>query len=234
MPAVVALALTTVLLQVLYPLVDGPARDDLTVLTVLLFFATSVAHAAHARGARWALRFTATTVTVALLAEAVGVATGLPFGDYDYAGSLGPRVLGVPAVVPLAWAMMAYPALLAGRRLGSPLLGAPLLVAWDLFLDPQMVDAGHWTWADPSPGLNGIPLTNAVGWALVSTALMALLARLPEVAADDRVPEALLLWTWGSSVLANLVFFDRPLVALAGGLAMAPFVLRPARQRVCA
>ena len=28
---------------------------------------------------------------------------------------------------------------------------------WDLFLDPQMVDAGHWTWRDPTPALPGVP-----------------------------------------------------------------------------
>ena len=43
--------------------------------------------------------------------------TGLPFGDYSYAGTLGPELLDVPLVVPLAWTMMAYPVLLAARRL---------------------------------------------------------------------------------------------------------------------
>ena len=55
-----------------------------------------------------------------LAAEAVGVRTGLPFGDYSYAGTLGPEVLDVPLVVPLAWTMMAYPVLLAARRLTRP------------------------------------------------------------------------------------------------------------------
>ena len=40
---------------------------------------------------------------VGLAAEAVGVRTGFPFGDYSYADTLGPTVLGVPVVVPLAW-----------------------------------------------------------------------------------------------------------------------------------
>ena len=52
---------------------------------------------------------------------------------------------GVPLIVPLAWTMMAYPALLVGRRIGAPVLaGAAALASWDLFLDPQMVAAGHW------------------------------------------------------------------------------------------
>ena len=42
-----------------------------------------------------------------LIAEAVGVATGIPFGRYTYTGTLGPEVLGVPVIVPMAWVMMA-------------------------------------------------------------------------------------------------------------------------------
>ena len=62
-----------------------------------------------------------------------------------------------------------------GRRSGSaaaPLarvaVAAAALASWDLFLDPQMVDAGHWRWSDPSPALPGVPtvpLTNYAGWA---------------------------------------------------------------------
>ena len=58
--------------------------------------------------------------------------------------------------------------------------GAAALASWDLFLDPQMVDAGHWRWSDPSPALPGVPtvpLTNYAGWALVALVLMALLHR---------------------------------------------------------
>ena len=52
-----------------------------------------------------------------LVAEAVGVRTGYPFGGYDYTGTLGAEVLGVPVLVPLAWTMMAWPALVVARVL---------------------------------------------------------------------------------------------------------------------
>ena len=213
------LAVLTVLLQVAYPLVHGTARDRLTVATVLCFFAASTAHALQQRGPRWTGRFLLVTVGGGLAVEALGVATGFPFGSYEYGGQLGPTALGVPAVIPLAWAMFAYPAHVAGLRLGHRVVAtAWALASWDLFLDPQMVHEGYWLWDDPSPGLNGIPWTNHVAWLVVALLMAALL---PGRAADDRVPLALLLWTWGSSVLANLAFFGRPAVALAGGLAMA-------------
>ena len=216
MPAL--LAVLTVLLQVAYPLTNGTARDRLTVATVVAFLAASLAHATAQRGAAWASSYLALVVGVSLAAEAVGVATGVPFGSYAYTGSLGPQLLGVPVVVPLAWAMIAYPCLLLG-----PVRGALCLAAWDVFLDPQMVDAGHWHWLDVQVGMPfvpEVPVSNTLGWLLVAGVLMTVLSRLPRLSADDRLPRALLLWTWASSVLADLAFFGRPGVALTGGLAM--------------
>ncbi|RKS74094.1 putative membrane protein [Motilibacter peucedani] len=236
-------AAAVVLLQVAYPLTpEGTAQDRLTVATVCVFFAAVLADAAVQRGARWAATYAATTLAVGLGAEAVGVATGYPFGDYSYAGSLGPKLLDVPLVIPLAWAMFAYPALVVGRRVGTTRAGrvgaATLaLASWDLFLDPQMVDAGHWTWVHPDPalpGVPGIPVTNVAGWLLVAAVLMALLDRLlPDARrthgpVDELVPAVLFLWTWVGSTLAAAAFFGRPSVALVGGVVMGlvavPFV----------
>ena len=224
-----ALAAATVVLQIGYPLVAGDVRDALTVVTVVVFFLASTTHALVHRGARWTALYVLVTVGTGLLAEAVGTATGVPFGQYDYAGTLGPQLLGVPVVIPLAWAMFAYPCLVVAQRLtrtpfGAAAVGGLALASWDLFLDPQMVEAGHWRFHSVQaslPGAPGIPLSNYLGWLLVGVlmlGLLQLLGRRP--GADDRVPGALFMWTWGSSVLANAVFFGRPLVALTGGVVM--------------
>jgi uncharacterized membrane protein len=223
-----ALAAATILLQVAYPLVHGRPRDVLTIVTVLVFAAASVVHAAVTRGVRWAASLLAVTAGTGLVAEAVGTATGVPFGHYAYADSLGPRVFSVPLVIPLAWTMMAYPALLVGRRLartpaGAAVVGGWALASWDLFLDPQMVDAGHWRWAGVRhavPGSPGVPLSNTLGWLLVAVLMVGVLQLLPRRAADDRQPAVLFLWTYASSVLASLAFFGRPLTALVGGVGM--------------
>ena len=222
------LAAATVLLQIAYPLVSGQPRDTLTIITVVAFFAASVSHALVHRGPRWTALFVLITTGTGLLAESLGTSTGFPFGEYDYAGSLGWKLLSVPVVIPLAWAMMAYPCLLVGQRLASTRVGAAAvggfaLAAWDLFLDPQMVEAGHWTWADVQlalPGSPGIPVSNYLGWLLVAVLMVGALQLLPRRDADDRVPAALFLWTYFSSVLANAVFFGRPAVALLGGIGM--------------
>lgn len=226
--ASIALAAATVLLQIAYPLTSGQPRNTLTVVTVGAFFLASVTHALVHRGARWTALLVLISAGTGLLAESLGTTTGIPFGDYDYAGSLGWKVLSVPVVIPLAWTMMAYPCLLVGQRLASSRLGAAAaggwaLASWDLFLDPQMVEAGHWTWSDVQlalPGAPEIPVSNYLGWLLVAVLMIGALQLLPRRDADDRVPAALFLWTYASSVLAFAVFFGRPAVALLGGLGM--------------
>ena len=217
---------------------SGRARDLLTIVTVVAFFLASASHALVHRGPRWTAVYVAITTVVGLLAESLGTRTGFPFGTYAYADSLGWKLLSVPVVIPLAWAMFAYPCLLVGQRLARTRLGAAAvggwaLASWDLFLDPQMVEAGHWTWSGVEaslPGAPGIPVSNYLGWVLVGVLMLGLLQLLPRRRADDRVPAALFLWTYASSVLAFAVFFGRPLVALVGGVGMGLVAIPYARS----
>ena len=234
-------AVAAVLVQIAHPLLAGGALRAATLLAVVLFALAVLAHSAAGYGRRGPVALLVGAGGLGLLVEAVGVRTGIPFGDYGYTGALRPQLLGVPAVVPLAWLMMTYPCLLLGRRLAPApsarwlriALGGWTLAAWDLFLDPQMVAAGYWVWRSPDPHLPGvpqIPLTNYAGWLVVSLVIVAVTDRLlpQDPRADDAalpvshaVPGALLAWTWLGSTLANLAFFDRPWVAVYGGLAMA-------------
>ena len=183
-------------------------------------------HAAVTRGARYAAALLLVTAGVGFAAEVLGMATGWPFGHYRYASSLGPRVAGVPLIIPLAWDMMAYPALLVGRRIGVPVLGGTLaLASWDLFLDPQMVDAGHWRFTARGTRLNGIPLDEHARLVRVSLVIMLLLVRVPE--RRDRMPRPTTASRSASTsghtpprCFAAAAFFGRPGVAVAGGLTM--------------
>lgn len=219
-----------VLVEIAYPLVHGGTRAALTVATVVAGYLLSVGHAWWSRGPRAAALLVAVTTGGGFAVEAIGRETGYPFGDYDYTGALGPRLLGVPLVIPLAWTWMAWPAWVAAARLterrwlrvGAAGLG---LAAWDLFLDPQMVGEGYWRWHSPGatlPGVPDIPLTNYLGWLLVASVLAAALTLTVTgpVRGDDGVMYALYLWTYGSSVLAHAVFLDLPASAAWGALGM--------------
>ncbi|WP_208430709.1 MULTISPECIES: carotenoid biosynthesis protein [Aeromicrobium] len=243
-----ALGGAAILTQMVFPFTDG-GSNRLTILSVVLLSAAALVHVTATRGGTSALGLLVVAGGGGLVAEAVGVHTGVPFGSYDYTGTLGPEVLGVPAVVPLAWLMMAYPALVAARRLAGPrrllvpLIAGWALTTWDVFLDPQMVDAGHWRWDDPTPSLPGvedIPLTNFAGWLVVAVLMCAALdrvvARRPGETTDrDLLPLTVFLWTYASSVLAHAAFFGRPPVALVGGLLMGtvaiPLAVLLARHR---
>ncbi|WP_460698263.1 carotenoid biosynthesis protein [Nocardia thraciensis] len=231
LPAVTAVAL--VLAQIAYPLTEGAGRDRVTVLVVVLSAATALAHAGTTRGPRFAAGFVLIVSGLGLAAEILGTAAGFPFGCYDYAsGRLGPELAGVPLVVPLAWTGGLYPVwVVAGRLYSRARLRIPMTavgaVGWDLFLDPQMVADGQWSWCAAAPGLPGlpeIPYTNYLGWfalaALMAT-LLELLARGRATSSTDTVPIAVFLWTWLGSTLAHAAFLHLPASATYGFLVLS-------------
>ncbi len=77
--------------------------------------------------------------------------------------------------------LLTRPAAPGRRRAARVAVAAAVFAGWDVVLDPQLVQAGYWTWAHPRPGLPGIdtvPLTNLGGWLLAGLVLMTLLDRL--------------------------------------------------------
>lgn len=224
-----------VLVQISYPLTHGRVRAGLTVATVVVGYLLSVGHALSRRSGVWLV---AIATLGGFAVEAIGVATGFPFGHYDYSGQLGPKVLGVPLIIPLAWTWMAWPAWLAAVRLTRRLIGqvalaAVGLAAWDLFLDPQMVAEGYWTWKSPTPalpGVPGVPIGNYLGWLGFAILLMTALAlaggeTIREPRPGDAPILALWWWTYASSVLAHAVFLGLPASAAWGGVIMGAVVV---------
>lgn len=229
------LAAAAIAAQIVYPLADVSARDRLTVVVVITFAGASLTHAGVRRGWRFAGWLLAVAGGVGAAAELVGVATGWPFGAYRYTGDLGPAVGGVPVIIPLAWTMMAYPALVIARHVtrrpvAGVVLAACALTAWDLFLDPQMVAHGQWEWAAGDAYL-GVPASNYAGWLATSLVIAAALWAAADRAEargqatgsgrrGDAVPVVLYAWTWVGSVVAHAVFFDLGRSAVVGGVGM--------------
>ncbi len=232
---VVALAACAIGAQIVYPLVSGGARDVVTVAVVAFLAAVALTHAVVARGALWATVMFVATAGLGLASEIVGTETGFPYGSYFYAtGRLGPDLFDVPAVVPLAWTAGFYPIwcavsfLLKGRQssvrtsIGRVSLTAVGMVGWDLYLDTQMVTDGQWTWTSPIaglPGLPSIPVTNYLGWFLVSLVMASIVEgvdRMSQRAADsaetvsDTVPLVMFAWTWLGSALAHAALLSGP------------------------
>jgi uncharacterized membrane protein len=153
----------------------------------LLFFA--VGQSIYELGIKNAVSFLVLTSAIGFLAEVLGTNSGIPFGKYYYTDFLGEKFLGVPVVVPLVWFVISYLSysIVAGNSRKSSwssgkvsivakvaLLSAFGAVSWDFMIDPMFSAYGYWVWTGqflPLPELDGIPLTNFLGW-FVLVALM--------------------------------------------------------------
>jgi putative membrane protein len=157
-------------------------------LPIILGAATMLAFGIRAIGWRKTLIFAVASCTISLSSELFGTGTGWPFGNYAYTDFLGYKVLGrVPFTIPLSWFCMGFASYLLGTciaaRLGvrrqtlwSLALGAWLLTAWDLVLDPAMAHPDlhiqFWRWDETGPYF-GMPIKNLAGWSLTGLLFMA-------------------------------------------------------------
>jgi putative membrane protein len=222
-------------LQISYPLVHNEVLRWVTIATVIVGALFAFTDAIINFGSRFSYLLCSITLVFAFLIEAAGQATSWPFGEYEYSATLGPQVLKVPLIVPLAWLMMSYPVLLVARKTMHNwvfIYGGFGLMAWDLFLDPQMVAANRWTWNFKGAGIpleSNIPLSNAVGWLFSGMILMAILNKvLPKErrkkAERTKHVDIFLIWTLFAGVVGNIFFFQQPKVAIIGGFAFAIFL----------
>ena len=146
----------------------------------IIFGAIAVAIYAYRNLGKWAtLTFMLPAVCLSLGSELLGTSTGFPFGQYEYLSGLGYKIAGlVPFTIPLSWFYMgitcyvlARTGLKVGmgsswvRHLAALAVGAVLLTAWDLVLDPAMSQAPVQFWQFNEVGeFFGMPYRNLTGW----------------------------------------------------------------------
>jgi uncharacterized membrane protein len=135
-------------------------------------------------GWRDALAFLVICLSVPFTIENIGVATGVPFGNYHFnvAPEL-PHIGSIPIIVGPLWFGMGYHSWMIARTLlggvggrvqGSlalillPIIAAFAMTEWDLVMDPPESTISHaWIWHNGGPDF-GVPLSNYVGWFLTS------------------------------------------------------------------
>ena len=236
----------------LSPLVTDGERVPFATLTPV-FALFSLTHAVFMLGWRRAFTFFAVSAALSLGAELAGVSSGIIFGAYHYTDAIGPKILGqVPVVIPISWFMMVYPSYVIANLVfdGQPtgrggrvarlvfvaFGGALIMTAWDLTLDPFMVDVPKaWVWEDGGPYF-GVPFHNYAGW--VMTTFIVLLtyywmeARLPlrPLGRITKVVAAMPLVTYGFMSLGDVIIgypeATRVISPFAMGLPLAAAVTR--------
>jgi uncharacterized membrane protein len=233
--------------SVIYPILRWPSSPILMPAATLSLFSFTIGHSIWSLGEHRALAFLGVAFGISLLFEMVGVLTGWVYGPYYYTEQLGIKLFElVPALIPLAWFMMIYPAHVLVERVAMAKhkrgwvsavwlagLSAMAVSAWDLLMDPLMVADGNWVWQVKGDYF-GIPVHNYVGW-LATTFCIYLVYRMVAVRLVACPWEDNPIWfqdlpvwayvaTW-LGIAAVAVEKGMPGVALAGFFGMGSFAL---------
>lgn len=126
------------------------------------------------------------------LSEWIGVRTGLIFGEYQYGGSLGPKIDGVPLLISLNWALLVSAGLQSASKvlthpLYTPLMASFLITALDLLMEQSATRLDYWSFEGEMAGPN-----NYLGWFLISF-LAAFLFHKPLLKGNPRIATYILL-----------------------------------------
>ena len=105
--------------------------------------------------------------------EILGVSTGVIFGTYAYGDHLGPKLLDVPYMIGIYWAVLVVITSFIARSIVNhwliiSVIGAGLMVFLDLFIELMAPRFDFWEFADVTA-----PLSNYIGWFLVAFPLLA-------------------------------------------------------------
>ncbi|MEM7333243.1 MAG: carotenoid biosynthesis protein [Chloroflexota bacterium] len=157
--------------------------------------------------------------------EQLGSRTGFPFGDYHYTANLQPQLGDVPLLIPLAWFMMLPPSWAVASRFSKQpltfaLISAGAMTAWDLFLDPQMVQWHLWVWDQPGAYFD-IPLLNYFGW-FITAFLLTLIIQPSNL--HKRPLILIYAITWFLETFGLLFFWGLVGPAIIGGFMMGWFL----------
>lgn len=101
--------------------------------------------------------------------EVVGVSTGKIFGSYQYGNTLGFKIKDVPLTIGINWLILviATNAVVEewgiGGKIGKAALGAGLMTALDLIIEPVAIHFDFWHWQNEQ-----VPIQNFGAWWLAS------------------------------------------------------------------
>ncbi len=109
------------------------------------------------------------------LIQVLGVKTSYPFGPFTYIRSeLGPQLFNTPYLIGIHWLLLIYCIgillkNLAYSKVQKAMLGAFMIVLYDIVLEPIAKKNGLWYWLtkkDPLSNYNPVPLQNYASWFL--------------------------------------------------------------------
>jgi putative membrane protein len=96
--------------------------------------------------------------------EVIGVKTGLVFGKYSYGDGLGFKILNVPLIISINWAMLIFAGIrivssIFANKIVSLVFAALLVTLIDLLIEQVAPKLDFWQFEEGLPGLH-----NYLGW----------------------------------------------------------------------
>lgn len=128
------------------------------------------------------LAFTVCCLVSGTFFESLSLRTGFPFGHYVFTSVMGPKILGLPVLLVLAYVGIGYASWIVAclilqtrsqsprisRLFLQPALAAVVMTAWDLAMDPDWATLDRaWIWRNGGPWF-GVPLGNYLGWLITT------------------------------------------------------------------
>jgi len=109
-----------------------------------------------------------------ILIEAIGVQHSFVFGSYYYGENLGLKILNVPLLIGINWAILVFITAAISNKISNNFfikttLGAALMVGLDIFMERVASAFDFWHFTNGHP-----PLRNFVTWFLVAFLLHAI------------------------------------------------------------
>tara|TARA_B100000700_G_scaffold154855_1_gene171997 strand:- start:1020 stop:1649 length:630 start_codon:yes stop_codon:yes gene_type:complete len=107
-----------------------------------------------------------------MVAEIIGVNTGLIFGSYNYGDSLGIKVMDVPILIGINWIITAIICGTIARQIKvlkyfQVTIAIALMLFLDLLIEPVAPMMDMWNFSNT----NSAPLSNYITWAIVALPL---------------------------------------------------------------
>lgn len=142
---------------------------------------------------------------VSFAIEAIGVATGLIFGNYVYGNGLGIKLFDTPLIIAVNWLFMVYTSAQAVKNISVPphiksALAAAVMVVYDSILEQMAPKLDMWYWRDDS-----VPAQNYIAWFALAFLFHLLLNRL-HVNIKNKIATMLLI----SQFLFFVILFFAP------------------------
>lgn len=115
--------------------------------------------------------------TIGFVIEALGVHTGVLFGQYEYGATLGFKILDVPLIIGLNWYFLSYITYSISSRYSRnktvrAIIAASVMVFLDFLIEPVAMYLDMWDWKD---GI--VPLQNYLMWWITAFVIQLILQK---------------------------------------------------------